>query len=227
MSIARNLEVLRRRIAESARRAGRDPGEVTLVAVSKRHSVEAIREAYESGQRVFGENYVQELLEKREALGDLPDIEWHFIGHLQKNKVRKLVGRVSLIETVDSIEHMREVSKRATSQGVTADVLVQVKIGDEPTKSGCSPEALAEVLEAGRGLPGLRVRGLMTIPPFEEDLDRAREHFRALRRLRDQQQRADELEVLSMGMSHDFEVAIEEGATLVRVGTAIFGPRPG
>lgn len=225
MSIAKNLGSVRRHIERSAERVDRNPNDIELVAVSKLHPPEAIREAYEAGQRHFGENYVQELVAKQAALTDLEEIRWHFIGHLQRNKVRQIVGQTALIETVDSVRLLAEVEKRASAAGVTVDVLLQINIGDEPSKSGCTGETLAELLESSRQSPSVRATGLMVIPPFELDADETRPYFRALRELRDLHGGALSLPELSMGMSHDFEVAIEEGATLVRVGTAIFGPR--
>lgn len=226
MSIAERLAGVRQRIDAAAREAGRDPTEVRLVAVSKLHDPEAIRAAYAAGQRIFGENYVQELLAKQEALADLGEIRWHFIGHLQRNKAKHLVGGVALLETVDSIKLIRELDKRAARQGEEVRVLIQVHIGDEETKSGCEPGELPELLGAIRESTWIRPRGLMVIPPFELDADETRPYFRALRELRDRHGGAGALPELSMGMSHDFEVAVAEGSTLVRVGTAIFGPRP-
>lgn len=226
MSIAENLEQVHACIDAAARRAGRDPASVRLVAVSKLHPPEAIREAHAAGQRLFGENYVQELSAKESQLDDLPAIEWHFIGHLQRNKARQITGRVGLVETVDSPKLLAEIAKRARSAGKVQHLLIQVRIGDEETKSGCEPRELPELLEVARSCSEVEVRGLMVIPPFELDADETRPYFRELRALRDRHGGPAVLPELSMGMSHDFEVAIEEGATLVRVGTAIFGERP-
>lgn len=225
MSIAENLRRVREHIARSAERVGRDPESIELVAVSKIHPPEAIREAYESGQRHFGENYVQELLTKQAALVDLEEIHWHFIGHLQRNKVKQIVGLTALVETVDSVRLLSAIEKRADRADVTVDVLLQVNIGDEDSKNGCSSGALGELIENSLGSLRVKPRGLMVIPPFELDADETRPYFRALKELRDLHGGEASLPELSMGMSHDFEVAIEEGATLVRVGTAIFGPR--
>jgi pyridoxal phosphate enzyme (YggS family) len=202
---------VRERIALACARAGRDPASVTLVAVSKTQPVERLREAFEAGQRVFGENYAQELRAKADAL---PGAEWHFIGALQTNKARIVVGRAALIHTCDRLSLARELAKRAASQRV----LLEVNIGREPQKSGALPQDVPALLDAVRALPTLRCEGLMCIPPAAGD---PRPHFRALRELAGKLG----LRELSMGMSADYETAIEEGATIVRVGTAIFGAR--
>jgi pyridoxal phosphate enzyme (YggS family) len=194
------------------------PAGVTLVAVSKTHGPEAIREAYAAGQKDFGENYAQEWRAKADALADLADLRWHFIGALQTNKVRLLAGRVAAIHTVDRVELAREISKRFAAKGATARAFLEVNSGGEATKSGCAPEAAPALAEAVRALPGIELAGLMCIPPPSED---PRPHFRALRALRDRLALAE----LSMGMSADWRVAIEEGSTCVRIGTAIFGER--
>ncbi len=199
-------------------RAAVPPG-VTLVAVSKGQPSAAIREAWAAGQRHFGENYVQEWRQKSEALADLADLAWHFIGSLQTNKVKYLVGRVALVHTVDRIELAREISRRSAQKEVASAVLLEVNVAGEASKAGCAPAEVPALAEAVRALPGLELRGLMCIPPAEGD---PRPHFRALRALRDRLGLAE----LSMGMSGDYPAAIEEGATLVRVGTAIFGERP-
>lgn len=199
-------------------RAGVPPG-VTLLAVSKAQPAEAVRQAYAAGQRHFGENYVQEWRDKAEALADLPDIAWHFVGSLQSNKVKYLVGRVALVHTVDRLDLAREISRRSAQKGVATGVLLEVNVAGEASKSGCAPGEVPELAEAVRALPALDLRGLMCVPPAEGD---PRPHFRALRALRDRLGLAE----LSMGMSGDYPAAIEEGATIVRVGTAIFGERP-
>jgi PLP dependent protein len=199
---------------------GAVPEGVTLVAVSKSQPAEAIREAYQAGQRDFGENYVQEWRDKAAALADLPELRWHFIGSLQTNKVKYLAGKVALVHTVDREELGREIAKRWEKAGGRARVLVEVNLGGEASKGGCEPEAVPALVDALRALPALDVAGLTCIPPPEDD---PRPHFRALRELRDRLG----LRELSMGMSGDYPVAIEEGATLVRVGTAIFGERSG
>jgi hypothetical protein len=201
---------------EAVRRSLR-PG-VTLVAVSKSQPVEAIREAYAAGQRDFGENYVQEWREKAEALAGLPGLAWHFIGSLQTNKVKYLAGKVGLVHTVDREELGREIAKRWEKAGARARVLVEVNLGGEASKGGCAAVSVPALVELLRGLPAIEVVGLTCIPPPEED---PRPHFRQLRALRDRLGLVE----LSMGMSADYPVAIEEGATIVRVGTAIFGER--
>ena len=194
------------------------PDGVTLVAVSKLQSPEAIREAFDAGQRDFGENYVQEWREKADALADLPGLVWHFVGSLQTNKVKYLAGRVGLVHTIDREELGREVAKRWEKVAARARVLVEVNLGSEASKAGCAAERVPALVEALRGLPALDVAGLTCIPPADDD---PRPHFAALRALRDRLG----LRELSMGMSGDYPTAIEEGATLVRIGTAIFGER--
>lgn len=208
-SIAENVLALRAAI----------PAGVTLVAVSKTQPPGAIREAYAAGQRDFGENYAQEWREKADALADLAGLRWHFIGALQTNKVKVLAGRVYAIHTVDRVELAREVSKRFSAKGAVARAFLEVNTGGEASKAGCSPADAPALAEAVRALPGVELVGLMAIPPPEED---PRPHFRLLRGLRD----GLGLRELSMGMSADWRIAIEEGATVVRVGTAIFGERP-
>lgn len=198
-------------------RAGIPPG-VKLVAVSKSQPPEAIREAYAAGQRAFGENYVQEWREKAEALRDLGELEWHFVGGLQTNKVKYLAGRVALVHTVDREELGQEISRRFERKEATAQVLVEVNVGREAAKAGCDPDRVPDLVRSLRLLPRLSVEGLMCIPP--EGLD-PRPFFGALRELA----RGLGLRELSMGMSSDYPVAIECGATIVRVGTAIFGER--
>ncbi len=199
-------------------RAGVPPG-VTLVAVSKTQPAELVREAYAAGQRHFGENYVQEWRSKAEALADLPDLVWHFIGSLQTNKAKYLAGRVGLVHTIDREELATELGRRSAQKGAATPVLVEVNVAGEASKSGCAPDQVARLARAVGALPGLELRGLMCIPPPEDD---PRPHFRMLRGLRDSLGLAE----LSMGMSSDYPIAIEEGATIVRVGTAIFGARP-
>ena len=194
------------------------PEGVGLVAVSKSHPAAAIREAFAAGQRDFGENYVQEWREKADALADLPGLVWHFVGSLQTNKVKYLAARVGLIHTVDREELGREIARRWEKAGARARVLVEVNLGGEASKGGCAAGQVPALVEALRRLPSLDVAGLTAIPPPEDD---PRPHFAALRALRDRLG----LRELSMGMSGDYPVAIAEGATLVRIGTAIFGER--
>ena len=221
--IAGGLADVRARIARACLVAGRDPGEVELLAVSKRHDEAAIRAAYALGQRSFGENYVQELEQKARALRDLPELRWRFIGHLQRNKAKvlaPLAAEVHLaVDGVDSLRTAEALDRRAGERSV--EVLLQVNIAREAQKSGVDPDALPELISELRALPRLVLRGLMLIPPAG-DPEEARPHFRALRKLAD----LHGLPVRSMGMSDDLEVAVQEGATMVRVGTAIFGQRP-
>jgi pyridoxal phosphate enzyme (YggS family) len=225
-SIAQNLAAVRAEMQQAALAAGRDPASVLLLAVSKTQPAEAIVEAYEAGQRDFGENYVQELTRKAEALAHLPDIRWHHIGHVQTNKVRQLAPVVSLVHAVDRESLVGELDRRALGSGRCLDVLAEVNIAGELSKSGCEPVHLAELLAALGRAQHLRVRGLMTMPPLDEDPEASRLYLRGLRELRDRHGGSAALPELSMGMSHDFRVAIAEGATIVRIGTAIFGERP-
>ena len=232
MTLTSRLLAVRARIAEAARRSGRDPASVTLVAVSKFQPVTAIEEAYAAGQRVFGENRVQEIEEKKGLLTSLlarPDpLRLELIGALQSNKARKAVACVSRIQSIDSVELGVRVGRAASDLGVLMPVLVQVDLAGEVTKSGVPEEGLLSVLQTLASVAGIRVEGLMAIPPLLEDPEKVRPYFVRLRELRDQAVERSLLNgrELSMGMSHDFEAAIEEGATLVRVGTAIFGERP-
>jgi pyridoxal phosphate enzyme (YggS family) len=224
-SIAENLAALRERVAAAAAKAGRKASDVKLVAVSKGHDASALREAFEAGQRVFGENYVQELKEKARALEDIAgELELHFIGGLQRNKVKDVVGIARTIHTVDRLELAIEIDKRAPHP---IDVLIEVNVGREPQKSGCDPEAASGLADEIAKKPNLRLVGWMAIPPLEAEAAANRPLFSALRELRDKNLGAHPLaKELSMGMSHDFEEAILQGATIVRVGTAIFGARP-
>ncbi|GAC1342316.1 MAG: YggS family pyridoxal phosphate-dependent enzyme [Myxococcales bacterium] len=226
--VAERLAAVRGRIAQAARNAGRDPASVALVAVSKVQPLAALREALAAGQRALGENYAQELRDKAEALaGHDPEPEWHFLGALQTNKVKYVVGRARLVHTCDRLTLAQELSRRAAAQGLVQRVLVEVNVGDEPQKAGVLPGEAAGFLRAIAQLQGLSCEGLMCIPPAAGD---PRPHFRALRVLRDrlvgEGHHPGPLSELSMGMSADYEAAVEEGATLVRVGTAIFGARP-
>ncbi len=231
MSIAENIAEVRRRIATAAHRAGRKPGEITLMGVSKTFPVESIREAYAAGLRVFGENRVQEFAGKVEALRDLPDAEWHLIGHLQTNKAARAVELFNAIDSVDSVRMAEKLNTSAESAGKTLQVLIEINVGGESAKSGLAPISgeLEQILQDAPRWSNLDIRGLMTVPPYTEDPEGARPYFHLLRQIRQTiaaraLPRVD-MSALSMGMSHDFEVAIEEGATCVRVGTAIFGER--
>ena len=232
MSIADNLARVRQRIAEAAHRAGRRPEDVVLMAVTKTFPPEIIREAYAAGQRLFGENRVQEFAEKAPSLAELPGIEFRLIGHLQSNKATKAAQIFSGIDSVDSLHLAEKLDAAAEKAGKRLQVLIEINVGGEAAKSGIAPDSpdLEALLSAAPRLPNLEFRGLMSIPPFTEDLQAARPYFRQLRELRDQiasrNLPAVRMDTLSMGMSHDFEVAIEEGSTCVRVGTAIFGARP-
>lgn len=220
--IAENLKAVRERIATAARKAGRNRADITLVAVSKMQGAEAVRSAYEAGHRVFGENYAQELEEKSRMLPG--DIEWHFIGALQSNKVKKVLYVSSMIHSVDRLSLAKEIDKRAEE---SVRILIEVNIGGEATKSGSSEGETMMLLEQISSLPNIIVCGLMTMPPFFDDPDRARPYFAKLRELKNKLEKSTGLNLphLSMGMTGDFEAAIEEGATIVRVGTAIFGAR--
>jgi hypothetical protein len=215
------------RIARAERRSGRAAGSVRLVAASKTQPLSRILEAHAAGLTAFGENYVQEAAGK---IPGLPGAEWHLIGKLQGNKVRKAVSLFSWIQTADSPVRLAEISRCAVEAGKVVPVLLEVNVEEEESKAGIPPADLVRVAEASMGLPGLRVSGLMAIPPFTADPEESRPHFVRLRELRDAVSRVlpgADLRELSMGMSSDFEAAIEEGATMVRVGTAIFGVRHG
>ena len=218
-------QAVRARVAEACERAGRSPDEVTIVAVSKTHPIDAVRAAAAAGATDFGENYAQELAGKRAELpAELNHIRWHFIGRLQRNKAKLVAGQVALIHAVDSVDLALELSKRT---GIVQPILLSVNVADESTKGGVTPAAVRDLARALAGVPKLRLDGLMTMPPPSDDPEASRPIFDELRGLRDRL--ADELgaplPVLSMGMSGDFEVAIAAGATHVRIGTAIFGER--
>lgn len=227
MTIAANCRIINERISAAARRAGRSPEAVRLVAVSKTQPAPAVREAAAAGHCLFGENYVQELVTKTAEVAE--PVEWHFIGGLQSNKVRQIAGLVTLIHSVDRLSLAEEIDRQWGKLDKVADVLIQVNISRESTKSGTSSAELIQLVRAVAELPHVRVRGLMTMPPFFDDPEGARPFFAELRRLAGvvaaENIAGVEMGELSMGMSGDFEVAIEEGATLVRVGSAIFGER--
>lgn len=226
-SIVNHLAAVQERIRQAAEQAGREPGSVRLVAVSKTRPAADIELAVQAGQRLFGENYVQELVVKAAVVQE--PVEWHYIGHLQSNKVRQLAGLVTMIHSVDRLSLAEEISRQWGRLGSSCDILVQVNVAQEASKSGTTTREALDLIRQVSLLPHLRVRGLMTMPPFFDDPEAARPYFRQLRRLAEQIRTAAipgvVLDELSMGMSGDFEVAIEEGATLVRVGTAIFGER--
>jgi pyridoxal phosphate enzyme (YggS family) len=227
--VAANLTTVRGRLEQAARAAGRDPATIRLVAVSKTFPADAVRAAADCGQLDFGENRVQEGLQKIRATADQP-LRWHLIGHLQSNKAKKAVESFALIHSIDGVDLLRKVDDAAVALERTPEVLVQVDMAGEATKFGAPEDSVAAIFEAAESLRAARLVGLMLLPPFAESLEEARPWFRRLRELRDrlaaQGVPAARLRELSMGMSHDFTVAIEEGATMVRIGTAIFGERP-
>ena len=222
------LAAVRERIARAAGRVRRDPASIRLVAVSKTFPADAVRAAFEAGQIDFGENKVQEAFDKMDRTADLP-IRWHLVGHLQSNKAKKAAARFDLIHSVDGAPLLTKLDDGAVAAGRRIDLLVQLDLAGEPTKHGAREDELMPIFEAARACRAARVVGLMLLPPLADDAEGARPYFRELREVRDRllAQGVDSsmLTELSMGMSHDFEVAIEEGATLVRVGTAIFGSR--
>jgi pyridoxal phosphate enzyme (YggS family) len=242
VAIAENLADVRRRMAEAARRAGRSPDEVTLIAISKTFNADAVREAWAAGQRDFGENKVQEALQKITATADMK-IRWHLVGHLQSNKAKRAAASFACIHSVDSVELVERLD--AATSGATSstapnerekpasetalEILVQVDLASESTKFGAPEAEAVRCVRAALAAPSLRLAGLMLMPPWNDDQEKTRPWFRRLREMRDRMVRdgipATALRHLSMGMSHDFEAAIEEGSTLVRVGTAIFGKR--
>jgi pyridoxal phosphate enzyme (YggS family) len=231
VSISSQLATIRERIESAARRTGRGAGEIALVAVSKTFPAESIIEAYRASQRLFGENRVQEFADKFPKLTELDDAEFHMIGHLQSNKAAKAAEIFQAVDSIGSAKMAQRLNDAAEKLGKTLDVLIEINIGDEEAKSGVaadSPEIDA-ILGRAPAWQHLHIRGLMTVPPYTDDPEGARPYFRRLRELRDRlaarQQPSVNLDVLSMGMSHDFEVAIEEGSSCVRIGTAIFGTR--
>jgi pyridoxal phosphate enzyme (YggS family) len=227
MSIQDNLAAINSRIEQACLRSNRDPSEVRLVAVSKTKPATMIEEAAAAGQQLFGESYAQEFSAKFDQLGTA--VDWHFIGGLQTNKVKYLRGKVNLIHSVDRLSLAQEINRQWAKIGQVANVLIQLNLGAESSKSGAGEDELEQLLRQVVELPNLRIRGLMALPPYLDDPEEVRPYFQRLRQLaeimRSRQITGIELQELSMGMSHDFEVAIEEGATLVRVGSAIFGTR--
>jgi hypothetical protein len=227
MSIAGNLKTVLDRINYSALNAGRDPASVRLVAVSKTKAAPLVNEAARCGQRLFGENYVQELVAKSKDVAE--PVEWHFIGHLQSNKVRQIAGLVAMVHSVDRLSLAEEIDRQWGKLGLACDILIEVNIAGEETKSGTTAAELLDLVRRISLLSNIRIRGLMTMPPFFDDPEAARPYFRELRRIAGEIAAEGipgvDMRELSMGMSGDFEAAIEEGATIVRVGTAIFGDR--
>lgn len=233
-ALQHNYQQLGERVARAAQAAGRAAHEVTLIAVSKGQPLEAIRALYALGQRDFGESYVQEWQAKAQALDDLPELRWHFLGHLQRNKVKQVIGKVHLLHSLDDMQGLDEMARTAWQQRLTQPVLLQVNLAQEESKRGCGPEDAELFVQVLQRSPGLQLRGLMVLPPYDWDAEQVRPWFRRLRTLSEQlQQRyagqgalpARGAWLLSMGMSGDFEVAIAEGSTHIRVGTALFGPR--
>jgi pyridoxal phosphate enzyme (YggS family) len=227
MTISTNLARINEQIRAAAEKADRDPASVRLVAVSKNRPTTDIRVAFQSGQTVFGENYIQELVPKLDEIREA--VQWHVIGHLQSNKVKYIAGQVALIHSVDRISLAEEIDRQWGKLGKICDILIQVNISGEATKSGTTEAEAIQLVRACAILPNVRVRGLMTMPPFFDDPEAARPYFAGLRRLSETiaAERITGVDIgeLSMGMSGDFEAAIQEGATLVRIGTAIFGER--
>ncbi|MFI5206694.1 MAG: YggS family pyridoxal phosphate-dependent enzyme [Gemmatimonadales bacterium] len=222
-----HLEAVRERIAQAARRAGRDPAVVRIVAVTKSHPVEVVRQAAGEGLLDIGENRVQEALAKQEAWPDAP-VRWHLIGHLQRNKAKLVAGRFALIHSLDSVRLADALEQAAAAKNVVQDVLVQVNVAREDQKDGCAPEQAEALVAHALAQPHLRLRGMMAMAPFTDDVAVQRATFRGLRELRDRidsSLQLSTLSVLSMGMSSDFEIAVEEGATLLRLGTILFGER--
>jgi hypothetical protein len=229
VSIAVRLAEVRARIDAAARGAGRDPSSVRLVAVSKTFPIDSVREAHAAGHRDFGENRVQEALEKISASQDLPDVRWHLLGHLQSNKARKAAPAFAIIQSVDSVDLLQKLDAAAAESGHAPELLIQVDLAGEDTKYGAQPDDVPRILDAAVTCRSAQVVGLMTLPPIPDVPEDSRPWFRQLRELRNGWLAAGTpagmLHEMSMGMSGDFEVAIEEGATIVRVGTAIFGAR--
>ena len=231
MSIETNIALVCERIERAARRAGRSATDIALMGVTKTHPPDRIREAYAGGLRLFGENRVQEFGAKASLLTDLIGAEWHMIGHLQTNKAAKAAELFAVVDSVDSAKLAEKLDAAARSLGKKLPVLIEVNVGGEAVKSGAALDSqeLEALLQSATRLEALEFRGLMTVPPFTDDPENARSFFRKLRELRDaiaaRKLPSIDMDVLSMGMSHDFEVAIQEGSTCVRVGTAIFGER--
>lgn len=225
--VARQYDEIKKRVEAACQRAGRNPEEVTLIAVSKTKPVEMLREAYEAGARDFGENKVQEILAKEPKLPE--DIRWHMIGHLQTNKVRQIVGKTCLIHSVDSVRLAEEIHKESVKKGLVTQILLEVNVAEEESKFGFHVEEVEDALKQIQEHSGVCVRGLMTIAPFVDNPEDNRPVFQKLNKLyvdmKTKNIDNDTMNILSMGMTGDFEVAVEEGATMVRVGTGIFGAR--
>lgn len=224
MTVADNVRDVAGRISRAAAKAGRRVEDIQLVAITKTVDIDMIREAIEAGVRVFGENYLQEARGKIAAIGH--GVEWHMTGHLQRNKARDAVNLFDMVQTIDSLELAQELDKRARSAGKVISGLIEINIGGEGSKSGISEDELIPLLDSIKVMNNLTIQGLMTIPPYFDDVEKVRPYFKTLRDLSNKaNDEGFSLKELSMGMSHDFEVAVEEGATMVRIGTAIFGER--
>lgn len=221
-TIEARLQEVESRIEKAVQRAGRKRSEITVVAVSKKFSADRVREAYEAGLREFGENYVQEFADKKPHLADLTEARFHLIGHLQTNKARVAAELFQVIETADSTKLLQRLDAAAAATASSLEVMLEIKLSDEASKSGASPDEIPRLLETAAQCNHLHVSGLMTMPPWSDDQEQSRPYFKRLAALGQQYK----LDKLSMGMSHDFEAAIEEGATIIRVGTALFGARP-
>ncbi|MEA3466445.1 MAG: YggS family pyridoxal phosphate-dependent enzyme [Thermodesulfobacteriota bacterium] len=227
IDINTNLNSIHQRIEQACQRCNRDPHRVELIAVSKKKPAELITQAAAAGQKVFGESYVQEFVDKQQQLS--PDIRWHFIGALQSNKVKYLHANTELIHSVDRLSLAKEINKQWRKIDKVANILIQVNIANEATKAGVAPDKAETLIRTVAELPNVHIQGLMTLPPYNDNVEQVRPWFRQLRQLakhiNDLKLANVTMDTLSMGMSHDFEIAIEEGATLIRVGTAIFGMR--
>lgn len=225
--ISENLDIVKKKIQDACWKGDRSEDDVTLIAVSKTKPISMLMEAYESGCRHFGENKVQELVDKYEVMPD--DVKWHMIGHLQRNKVKYIVDKVAMIHSVDSLRLAEEISKEAVKKNVTVQILIEVNVAAEETKFGISPKETEQLIREIAVLPGISIQGLMTIAPYVDDSEENRQYFAKLKQLSVDINRKNidnvNMNVLSMGMTGDYAVAIEEGATLVRVGTGIFGER--
>jgi pyridoxal phosphate enzyme (YggS family) len=227
IDVAANYRTITQRIGEAAAKAGRDAGNIKLLGAAKSQSIELIRAAIAAGVRLVGENYLQEAESKKQVI--LEPVEWHMIGHLQRNKVRAALNTFDLIESLDSAALALELDKEGRKKGKTVRTYIEVNLGDEQSKAGVGRDKVAELVQRVGELSHIRVEGLMAVPPFKEDPEEARPYFRALKGLQAELQRLQipnaSLTELSMGMTHDYPIAVEEGATLVRIGTALFGPR--
>ena len=227
MSIYNNLELVKSKLAVSSEKSGRKPEEITLVGVSKRISYELIIEGIQSGLMNLGENYAQEFRDKYEILNiDYGKIIWHFIGHLQKNKIKYVIGKITLFHSLNSVSLAEEINKRAGQLGISVNMLIEINTSGEESKTGITFEESDKLLEKAKQFKNLNINGFMTMAPYFEDTENARPYFKKLKEYRDNvSSEYPNAKELSMGMSGDFDIAVEEGSTIIRVGTAIFGPR--